>query len=159
MPAKGYQNKPGRSTGGQNANGVKVRNSIARHFAHLNDAPHDKKYLTVLSRDHPASYVALVSKVIPQQAQIEITAHAVDLGAAMLEASTRLAEFNALLTIDHQATETLPLVITQGNNTTDRIDNMTSTIDRDGTAEGGLAGGHPEDRGAAVDCGPDPDSS
>jgi hypothetical protein len=147
MPAKGYQNKPGRQSTSQASTGVKVRNSIAYHFAHLNAGPHDKQYLTRLANEHPASYVALVSKVIPQQAQIEIQHNAVDLGAAMLEATQRLAAFNEALTIDHQPVVPVPDVQPA------RVPDASLKI---GKGEGG--GGYPEDRGAAVDCGPDPDT-
>jgi hypothetical protein len=60
----------------------------------------DHNYLNTLARDHPSSYVALVTKTVPQQARLDVAVeHTVDLGQAMLEASKRLADAQSALNI------------------------------------------------------------
>ena len=73
----------------QHEQGVLVRDTIAIHFMRMH---RDHDYLNTLARDHPSSYVSLVTKTVPAQARIEVAVeHTVDLGQAMLEASQRLA--------------------------------------------------------------------
>jgi len=75
----------------QSQNGATIRNTIAMHFLRIS---RDKSYLTRLANEHPAAYVSLVAKCVPQQAHVEVTHHAVDLGAAMLAAEQNLRALN-----------------------------------------------------------------
>ena len=75
----------------QQQNGATIRNTIAMHFLRIS---RDTSYLTRLANEHPAAYVSLVSKCVPQQAHVEVTHHAVDLGSAMLAAERNLRALN-----------------------------------------------------------------
>lgn len=91
--------KPGRKgeRKAQAEQGVLVRDTIAIHFMRMH---RDHNYLNTLARDHPSSYVALVTKTVPQQARLDVAVeHTVDLGQAMLEASKRLADAQSALNI------------------------------------------------------------
>ena len=72
--------------------GSRLRDTISRHFEHINCS---RQYLTHLANVHPSQYVALVSKCIPQEVALEITAHVIDLGAEILRAQSNLARLNA----------------------------------------------------------------
>jgi hypothetical protein len=72
-----------------------VKEAVEHAFTKVND----ENYLIWLSREHPAAFCSLVSKCIPTAVAVDIK-HTLDLGAAMLEASQRLQQFNS--TIDHE---------------------------------------------------------
>jgi hypothetical protein len=85
-----------RTKGSQNKITIAVKDAVEQAFNTVN---RDGKYLVNLANDHPAVFCSLVSKCIPTAVAVDIK-HSLDLGAAMLEASQRLQQFNS--TIDHE---------------------------------------------------------
>ena len=84
-------------------------------------------YLDTLAVDHVATYVSLVAKVVPQSIAVDVTHHAIDLGAAMEDATRRLRAYRAGAWVG------------------------------DKKKGGGGGGGPPESAAAADDCGTAPD--
>ena len=85
-----------RTKGSQNKITIAVKDAVEQAFNTVN---RDGKYLVNLANDHPAVFCSLVSRCIPTAVAVDIK-HTLDLGAAMLEASQRLQQFNS--TIDHE---------------------------------------------------------
>ena len=59
-----------------------------------------EKYLVWLSREHPACFVSLLNKCIPQTALVSVEHTLVSLAGAMLDAQARLEPINELPLID-----------------------------------------------------------
>ena len=96
-------------------------------------------YLDTLAVDHVATYVSLVAKVVPQSIAVDVTHHAIDLGAAMEDATRRLRAY--------RAGDDVPVI--------DLVaDGRAGAWIGDG---GGGGGGPPEFAAAADDCGTAPD--
>jgi hypothetical protein len=85
-----------RQKGTQNKMTVAIKDAVERAFSIKNK---NNEYLLTLADEHPAVFCSLVSKCIPTAVAVDIK-HTLDLGAAMLEASQRLQQFNS--TIDHE---------------------------------------------------------
>jgi hypothetical protein len=81
---------------------VAIKDAVERAFSIKNK---DNEYLLTLADEHPAVFCSLVSKCIPTAVAVDIK-HSLDLGAAMLEASQRLQQFNS--TIDHEPISLMP---------------------------------------------------
>ena len=116
---------------------------VAKHFQTQASA---HKYLDKLAKDHVSVYVGLVSKVIPQAVAIDITTHAVDLGAAMVAATERLQAYRAgdeLPVIDLAVSEVI------------EVESGGKVVK---TEAGGVAGGTPAPLAGAGAGGPDPDT-
>jgi len=91
-----------RTKGSQNKITIAVKDAVEHAFNTVN---RDGKYLVNLANDHPAVFCSLVSKCIPTAVAVDIK-HSLDLGAAMLEASQRLQQFNS--TINHEPISLIP---------------------------------------------------
>ena len=75
-----------RQKGSQNKITKDVKDAVERAFSRVNGGG---EYLIWLSREHPACFVALVSKCIPATVAVDVRL-AFDLGSEMLEANNRL---------------------------------------------------------------------
>tara|TARA_R110000751_G_scaffold291097_2_gene397902 strand:- start:55 stop:357 length:303 start_codon:yes stop_codon:yes gene_type:complete len=84
-----------RTKGSKNKLTLAVKDAVERAFEKVGG----EEYLVWLSREHPQSFVTLISKCIPQQAVLSVE-HSVDLGAAMLLAHQRLDQLNEKKVID-----------------------------------------------------------
>jgi hypothetical protein len=81
---------------------VAIKDAVERAFSIKNK---NNEYLLTLADEHPAVFCSLVSKCIPTAVAVDIK-HSLDLGAAMLEASQRLQQFNN--TIEHETINLIP---------------------------------------------------
>jgi hypothetical protein len=96
----------GRKTGGRVKGSVQVqtkavKEAVLRVFHRLNEAD---DYLTDIAESDRRLFLSLLAKLIPAEQNITAevtTTHRIDLGAAMQEATARLAAAAAPLTIDH----------------------------------------------------------
>ena len=79
-----------------------VRDKVESAFRQVNGPANQG--LIDLAESHPAIFYGLVSKLIPQQAQIDITTVVVDLNLAFDQASARIAQLESerreMITID-----------------------------------------------------------
>ena len=110
-------------------------------------------YLDKLARDHVATYISLVAKTVPQSVAVDITHHAIDLGAAMADATQRLRAY--------RAGDDLPIIdlVPNGSETTEKMPmNRVKMAEISEKLGGGRQGGHPGSLPRAEDCGPDPDT-
>lgn len=100
-----------RRKGSQNKLTVLVKDAVENVFSTVNEGG---VYLTWLSKEHPAAFVSLVGKCIPQAVAIDVK-HTFDLGAEMLAAQAnleRLSSPDTPITIDHQPNTVQPTSVT-----------------------------------------------
>ena len=105
----------GRNKGDVNRTTKDINESIKRHFAKTNKGGN---YLTSLSVDNPSLYVALVLKTMPAALSIDVTAHVLDLSAAMSEANERLNQ-SQMKTIEQTSEQPISSQLISDAQTTD----------------------------------------
>ena len=85
--------------------GAHVKDAVELAFKKQNRGG---RYLEMLATEHPAVFVSLLARCIPQAVAVDVNHHVLNLGVEMARASERLSRLNAVPVLEHISSPDTP---------------------------------------------------
>ena len=85
--------------------GAHVKDAVELAFKKQNRGG---RYLEMLATEHPAVFVSLLARCIPQAVAVDVNHHVLNLGVEMARASERLSRLNAAPILEHISSPDTP---------------------------------------------------